>query len=205
MASFLRADKVAETQANLLLAEQSLEYGSISLQDIAREIKYVDDTFQGVREECSAHKGDAEYQAKYKAAKERHEKATVVLIEERMLMVVEMDKSKARVASLKAQLKKLGAGPKEKLSMEEMTLGARMAILALNKEPAKQLQSFALQSAFRHHDNGKRFDEQAQKALEAERMGAYTHAKSGAHFNYAATSMLMGMVRSDFLPLPYGC
>lgn len=194
----MRAGQIAELQANLMLAEQSLEYGTISLEDIGKEIKLVDDTLKGVTAECSAHKGDAEYQAKYKAAKERHEKATVQLIEERMLMVMEIDKSKGRIASLKAQLKKLGSGPKTNLSMEEMTLGARMAIVC--REPSKQQQSFALQSAFRHYDNGKRFDEVAKEALESEKVGAFTHAKSAAHFNYAATSMLMGMVRCA-LPL----
>jgi hypothetical protein len=119
-------------------------------------------------------------------------------VEERVLMVMEIDKSKARIASLKAQLKKLGSGPKVNLSMEEMTLGARMAMLSLNREPAKQ-QSFALQSAFRHHDNGKRFDEAAKAALDNKHVGAYMDAKSAAHFNYAATNMLMGMVR--FAPL----
>jgi hypothetical protein len=182
-----RAEKVAELQANLLLAEQSLEYGAISLEEISKELKYVDNKLADVIAESKI----KEDRDKYALAKAVHENATVNLIEERMLMVVEIDKSKSRVASYKAQLKKLGAGPKERPSMEEMTLGARMAALSL----IKPSESFAAQSAFRHHDNGKRFDEAAQEALEAQRLGDFTHAKSAAHFNYAATSMLINLVR----------
>ena len=189
--AIFHAGHVAQLQANLLLAEQSVEYGKINLEDIGNELKFVDDKLEAVRVKL----GEAE-SPMYLEAEESHERDTVRLIEERMLIVMEIDTSKSRIASLKAQLKKFGSGPKENLSMEEMTLGARMAMLTLSKEPSN-MQSFALQSAYRHRDNARRFEEKAKEALKAKHMGAYTHAKSAAHFNYAASGMLMSAVRLD--------
>ena len=166
-------------QADLLVAEQSLEYGDITLTQIYKDLANIEEKFND-----SDHGDDAQ---------DRFEAETVALKEERNTMIEQIEDAITRVKRLRAELSKLGSTPYSGEYTKEMkTLGARLSLLhRLSEVPGFSSQNgFTLKTLENHAELSAHFKKKADACKKQGNIKEFISSLAAHYFYAMAKNML---------------
>lgn len=169
----------ARLQAELLIAEQSLEYGDITLKQIHDRLEKIEERFKD-----SDHGEDA-----YTA----YETETLLFKEDRNALVIEIEEAASLAKKLRETLKEAGSMPYAgELTREMKTLGARLSLLhSLAEVPGFSPQrGFSAKTVEHHLLLREKFAKIADECMKRRSSKDFISAKAAYYFYAMAERIL---------------
>jgi hypothetical protein len=177
--AFVRLSQLAILQAKILIAEQSLEYGDLTLKQITRDLEHTEQKFND-----SDHSKDAQ---------DCFEIETVDLKEQRNTIVQQIDDAVCLIKKLRGELISNGGRPYfGEMTKEMKTLGARLTLLhRLSELPGFSPQKgFTLKTLEQHAGLCIHYKVKSEHCKKTGDVGGFICSLAACHFYDMAKTLL---------------